>query len=113
MRKFEYRYKIDEDHKTVVAMSTFAGKPVSGVARCDDSDIFNINDGKELSAARCSVKIAEKRMKRAELQHSLALEELKYWTDRVEKMRQYDFDAVKAYQKAVSELAEIEKRLCE
>lgn len=34
MRKFEYKYKIDEEKRTIVAMSTFAGKTVVGVARC-------------------------------------------------------------------------------
>ena len=61
MRKFEYKYKIDEDKRTIVAMSTFAGKAVTGVARCDPRDEFIIDDGKKLAAARCSVKIAEKR----------------------------------------------------
>ena len=47
-------------------MSTFAGKTVVGVAHCAPADEFNIEIGKKIAAARCSVKIAEKRMKRAE-----------------------------------------------
>ena len=74
MRKFEYKYKIDEDKRTVVALSTFAGKTVAGVAHCAPTDEFNVETGKKIAAARCSVKIAEKRMKRAEDCYSLAKE---------------------------------------
>ena len=46
MRKFEYKYKIDRDKNTIVAMSTFAGKVVTGVARCAPADTFNVETGK-------------------------------------------------------------------
>ena len=113
MRKFEYKYKIDEDNKTIVALSTFAGKPVAGVARCMEEDEFNVADGKELAAARCSVKVAEKRMKRAEMQLAIALDWAEYWTNRAEKMRKYDLDAANAYREALRNLADIEENLCE
>ena len=112
MRKFEYKYKIDEEKRTIVAMSTFAGRTVVGVARCADTDEFNIETGKKLAAARCSVKIAEKRMKRAEECYSWAKECVEYWTAEEEKMKRYDADSVTAYQKAVAALAEVEETFC-
>ena len=112
MRKFEYKYKIDEEKRTVVAFSTFAGRTVTGVARCADTDEFNIETGKKLAAARCSVKIAEKRMKRAEECYSWAKECVEYWTAEEEKMKHYDADSVEAYKKAVAALAEIEENFC-
>ena len=112
MRKFEYKYKIDEEKRTIVAMSTFAGKTVVGVARCAEEDEFNIETGKKIAAARCSVKIAEKRMKRAEDCHSFAHDCVEFWTERLEKMARYDADSVEAYKKTVAALAEIEEKFC-
>ena len=109
MRKFEYKYKVDEEHKTVVAMSTFAGKAVSGVARCAPEDTFDIETGKKLAAARCAVKIAKKRMMRAKRCKAIATNELNYWTDRVCKMSSYDADSAEGYNKALADLAELEK----
>ncbi len=112
MRKFEYKYKIDEEKRTVVAFSTFAGKVVTGVARCADTDEFDTEIGKKLAAARCSVKIAEKRMKRAEMCRAIAADEAAYWTERLEAMTKYDADSIEGYKAAVGALAEIEKTFC-
>ena len=109
MRKFEYKYKIDEKKRTIVAMSTFAGRTVVGVARCADTDEFNIETGKKIAAARCSVKIAEKRMKRAEECYAYAVEALDFWTERKAQMEHYELDSAEAYKKAVATLAEIEE----
>jgi hypothetical protein len=112
MRKFEYKYKIDEEKRTVVAMSTFAGKVITGVARCAPEDEFNIEAGKKLAAARCSVKIAEKRLKRAEACNAEAGEALGYWTKRKAQMENYEFDSIQAYKKTVASLAALEKTFC-
>ncbi len=112
MRKFEYKYKIDEEKKTVVAMSTFAGRTVVGVARCAPTDTFDLEIGKKIAAARCSVKIAEKRMKRAEECYAWAKECVEYWTERLAAMTKYDNDSIEAYKDAVATLAEITKNFC-
>ena len=112
MRKFEYKYKIDEAKRTVVAMSTFAGKVITGVARCAPEDEFNIEVGKKLAAARCSVKIAEKRVKRAEDCYSFAVEAMKYWSDRVAKMKHYKDDSIIAFEATYDALTNIEENFC-
>ncbi len=112
MRKFEYKYKIDEEKRTIVAMSTFAGRVVVGVARCAPTDEFNIELGKKIAAARCSLKIAEKRMKRAEACHANAVEGFAWWSARKAQMENYEFDSVEAYKKAVENLASLEKTFC-
>ena len=112
MRKFEYKYKIDEDKRTVVAMSTFAGKVVSGVAHCAPGDTFDVEVGKQLAAARCNLKIAEKRMKRAEWQHSDALEALTFWIEQEAKMKKYDEDSVESYKVALDDLVNLENKFC-
>lgn len=112
MRKFEYKYKIDENKRTIVAMSTFAGRTVVGVARCSAADEFNIETGKKIAAARCSVKIAEKRVKRAELCHEIAVEAMKFWSDRLAKMQRYKDDSITACEAAYDALTNIEENYC-
>lgn len=111
MRKFEYKYKIDEKKRTIVAMSTFAGKVIAGVARCAPTDEFDIETGKKIAAARCSVKVAEKRMKRANYCMTDATAGLAWFQKRVNQMRKYQDDAVSAYLAAVADLAEVEKNI--
>ena len=61
------KYSFYTDGKTkVVAVSTYAGKVVRGVAKCDANDTFSLKKGKELAAARCNEKIAKKRLARAQ-----------------------------------------------
>lgn len=60
----KYRFYIDEKNQ-VIAISTYAGRYVKGVAKCDPRDKFDLEKGKKLAAARCAVKIAEKRVKQA------------------------------------------------
>ena len=61
------KYSFYTDGKTkVVAVSTYAGKVVRGVAKCDVNDTFSLEKGKELAAARCNEKVAKKRFARAQ-----------------------------------------------
>ena len=111
MRKFEYKYKIDEDKRTIVAMSTFAGKVVAGVARCAPTDEFNIETGKKIAAARCSVKVAERRMRRAKVCMADAREGLTWWQKRFEKMQKYEADSAIAFEQATAALSALEKNI--
>lgn len=58
-------YRIYETPNKVIAVSSFAGQIVRGVAKCNPADEFDPEKGAALAAARCGVKIAEKRVKRA------------------------------------------------
>ena len=58
-------YKIYHHGNEVVAVSTFAKRMVRGVAKCDPRDEFDHKKGEALAIARCDLKVAEKRMKRA------------------------------------------------
>ena len=49
----------------VIAVSTYAGKTVRGVAKCNPEDTFSLEHGQALAAARCNEKIAMKRLDRA------------------------------------------------
>ena len=56
-----YRYKFHHSDNKVIALGSFAGKVVRGIAKCDPEDTFSLEDGKELAKARCEAKIARKR----------------------------------------------------
>lgn len=83
----------------VIAISSFAGKTVRGVAKCAPNDEFNKELGEEL-AARCGAKIAEKRLARAEMKLDEALELLELAQSYVEDMKDYHANAVQGYNEA-------------
>lgn len=62
-KNFEYKYIVNG--RTVIALSHYAGRTVRGVAKCSPEDEFDVEFGKKLAAARCDLKIAEKRCSRA------------------------------------------------
>lgn len=60
------KYKFYTDNKSkVIAVSTFAGKTVRGIAKCNPQDKFSFEKGKKLAAARCALQVAKKRKQRA------------------------------------------------
>ena len=111
MSTFKYKYKVDKDNGVVVAFSTFAKQKVAGIARCAPSDTFDIEVGKRLAAARCDVKIAKLRQKRALLCLDTAREESAFWNEREKKMQDYLSDAIKAYDAASGRLSALKDTL--
>ena len=87
------KYRFYTSKNCVYAVSTYAGKPVRGVAKCDPVDEFSLNDGKELAMARCCEKIAEKRLKRAK--RKLVEAQNDYITSKqyYERMKEYFYDS--------------------
>lgn len=59
------KYKFYINGSRVIAVSTYAGKTVRGVAVCHAGDTFSLEKGKKLAALRCAEKIAKKRVARA------------------------------------------------
>jgi hypothetical protein len=112
MRKFEYKFVINEEKRTVVALSSFAGEVVRGIARCAPTDVWNVEVGKQWAATRCSAKIAEKRMRRAEECNAIAADALDFWAERKAKMEHYERDSAEAYKKAIEDLKNLEKTFC-
>ena len=98
--KYRYANKTHADgRKSVIAISTFAGKTVRGVATCDVNDAFNEQYGKELAAARCNQKVAVKRQNRAQRQIAKAEAEL-------ERAKKFYSDMLTYYADATDELNE-------
>jgi hypothetical protein len=110
-KKFRYKYVIDEEHRTVVCLSSFAGQTVRGVARCSPNDVWDVDIGKMWAEARCAAKIAHKRLRRAEDMVKGTTEGLRYFTEQVAKYKQYETDALDAVKMSTARLAELEKTL--
>ena len=107
-----HNYKIYRDDKNkVVAVSSYAGKTVRGVAKCDPRDTFDLSSGQRLAEARCGVKIAEKRAARANREFIKVSEEVSRACRRLEKMHAYVEDADNALIIARSLLENVESSL--
>lgn len=77
----------------IVAVSSFAGKPVKAHADCHPNDEFDLEYGKSLAAARCGEKIAAKRCKRAYNKVDEAQALVNAALAHLQKMMRYEADA--------------------
>ena len=103
MKEVHYKYFTDHAGK-VIAVSTYAGRTVRGVAICDPRDKFDIEFGKKLAAARCNHKVATKRSARAWKKFTEAKEQLKRAQAYYDKMSAYVDDSDEAVLAAIREL---------
>ena len=55
--------KMREEGNKIIAVSSYAGRPVKGYAKCHPSDKFDETSGRALAKARCNQKVAYKRNK--------------------------------------------------
>lgn len=106
-----YKYKFFNSESKVVAVSSYAGKAVKGVAKCDPRDSFDLEKGKKLAEARCNVKIAQKRAARAEMRYNQAIDILVEATREMDRMRSYFCDSYKALNEAEAALSNIERSM--
>ena len=93
--------------KEIIAISTYAGKAVKGVAKCAPGDNYFIADGEIIAAARCNAKVAAKRAKRAEKKMAEAEARLAEAIKYRNAMQEYVVDSAYALKVAEDELAEI------
>lgn len=110
-RTYKYKYVIDEEKRTIVALSTFAGEVVRGVARCAPGDVWDIEEGKKLAETRCSAKIAHKRLRRAEEMVEWAVDGFEYFAEQVEKYKKYESDSIEKVKCVTAQLAKLEESL--
>lgn len=109
----KYTYYIAEKQKQVIAVSSYAGRIVRAIAKCDPRDEFSIETGKKLASARCNLKVAAKRAKRAESKYEEAMETLRRAREHKNDMLDYLTDSQQALAQAKAELADIEVSLGE
>lgn len=95
----------------VIAISTYAGKTVKSVAKCDPRDSFDEATGVKLADARLNAKVAKLRKAMAEKKFAIAKRELAAAQARVDKMTSYVQDAQSAAVQTALEVERIEKGL--
>ena len=104
------KYKFYNDGKNkIVAVSTYAGKTVRGVAKCDPRDNFDMTKGEDLAMARCAEKIAAKRMRRAQNELAKAEHAATLAKRRVDKMKNYLNDSAAAWKTATDNRINFER----
>lgn len=103
------KYKFVKHDNKVIAISTYAGKPVRGVATCAPEDEFSLEKGKALAAAKCNAKIAKKRLKRAVKQMNEAWDASVIANNRYNDMLGYYIDAAERLNEANQELKRVLK----
>ena len=99
-----YKYVVTPNK--VIALSTYAGKVVRGIAKCSPQDEFDVDYGMKLAAARCNLKVAQKRLKRADKTYTAASKALRL------AERDCDF-AVDYWERSNKELLDAEGHLAE
>lgn len=99
------RYKFFTNSKGhVYAVSSYCGKTIKGVAKCDPKDTFDLEKGKKLAAMRCNVKICALRAKRMKKKVDEAQKELVNATCYLSNMEDFKSDADASYHTAIKEL---------
>ena len=102
-----FHYKIYKSDNKTVALSTFAGKTVRGVAKCSPEDNFSPDFGEKLAAARCNKKIALKRVKCANAKLIAAGKELEKAQKQFELMTSYYGDSIRRLKEADDEVTKL------
>lgn len=88
----------------VICISSYAGKPVKGRAKCSPNDNFDVDKGKALAQARCDLMIAQKREKRALRKATEAYQLSIEASFELDDMKTYYADAMAASKKAKEHL---------
>jgi len=109
--KFYVATTVTGEPYKVVAVSSYAGRPVRGVAKCARDDKFDLETGKKLAAARCNQKIATKRWNRASKRYDEANNAVKRAGRQLLLMADYYEDAVAAKAQAEKEVEELLKNM--
>ena len=97
----KYRFYM-AGHK-IIAVSTYAGRQVRGVAICHPDDNFNVETGKRIAAARCNHKIAEKRYARAQKKYADAEQQVAQAQKHLADMKAYMNDSFVAMNEAAQD----------
>lgn len=105
------KYKYFTTKNQVIAVSTYAGKIVRAVAKCDPRDEYDLEKGKALAAARLSVKVSKKRRKNAEAKLAEAERNVAIAKYRKMKMNSYLLDAIEELNTETEALERLEKSL--
>jgi DNA-binding FadR family transcriptional regulator len=110
MKNPKYSFYTD-GAKKIIAISTYAGKIVRGVAKCDPNDEYDPELGRELAAARCALKIAQKRVERAKEKQADALGAAMKAMNHLKDMEYYRKDAEDSLHEAIAQLKYVTEQI--
>ena len=94
------KYRFYQNGNRIIAVSTYGGRTVRGVAICHPDDKFDMDLGKRLAAARCNEKVAAKRYARATQKYKVAEDAYRVASEEVDRMSDYRNDAFIAMNEA-------------
>ena len=108
-----HNYPLEKYHfyfhgNRVIAASTYAGRTVRGIAVCAEGDEYDIEKGKKLAAARCNLRIAQKRVARAKKRWEEANAAITTAVNHRDKMNTYYDDSVVAFDEAMRAVESLE-----
>ena len=89
----KYRIYTANHDRTVIAVSSFAGKTVKGIAKCDPKDDPNIEKGIELAILRCDEKISTKKVARGIMKVKAAEAEVAAANKKLANAQEYLIDS--------------------
>lgn len=104
-------YKFYHADNKVICVSSYAGKPVRGVAKCDPRDNFDIGKGEALAQARCDAKVAYKRYMRARAKANEAYDAIQKAEAYLDSMSDYLTDADAKLTEAIDHLDALEAEM--
>lgn len=102
MKNFNYKYVVTPNK--IIAISTYAGRTVRGIAKCHPNDKFDEEFGKKLAAARCNKKIADKRYARSLKKFHEVDALLRFFKAEVDSAREYVADSFEALMQAYKDV---------
>ena len=105
------KYKYFVGPNKVVAVSTYAGRKVRGIAKCSPEDTSDLEKGKQLAAARCALKVAEKRKRRADAKWDEAEKAYRAAEQHRRNMTDYWHDSRDALMFARDTVTELEQKM--
>ena len=105
------KYQFYFGNNKVVAVSTYAGRRIRGIAKCDPKDNFDKEKGMKLAAARCNLRVAEKRKKNAARRLNEAREIFSQAEEYAFDMEDYYHDARFALNEAKAEVEKLLKEM--
>jgi hypothetical protein len=97
--------------KEIIAFSTYAKKVVKAKATCNPKDEYNEENGKQLAAARCNVRVARLRARRAAAKLKEANEQFEAAKKYLEDMSHYHHNSTLALTEALTELTALEEKM--
>lgn len=103
INKYAY-YKHDNE---IIAVSTYAGRTVKGIAKCHPGDAFSEDKGAELAAARCQQKVSRKRLQRAQKKQKEAYRLLEEAVNHYNKMVDYLIDSAQELSEADANITKL------